>query len=478
MELSKNRTKLKPSVNASWAWAIAFGSSIGWGAFILPSDWVGKSGSLGAMIGIGIGAIIMMIIAVCYGVLIKRYPVTGGGYVYAFISSGRKWAFITGWFMVLGYASIVALNASAFSLLLKYLFPDFMKQGYLYTVIGWNVYIPEIVISTILILMFAYFNVKGTEISGKLQLVFSVGLALGIAIMAIFTFSYADNPIINMQPYFKEKQSIWVSIALILAISPWAYVGFDNVPQAAEEFKFSPHKATKLIVLSLVASALVYILMIGVASWTFSMSIFSNESELWLIGNIIQSSAGTMGVIILTIAIIMGILTGLNGFINSSSRLLYSMARGKSLPKFFEDLHPKNGTPYKAIWFVAIILLPTPWFGRQALSWIVDMSSIGVTVGYLFTCIAAYKIFSWNINDSLEYAPRKKTIALLGIVSSIVFVLLLLIPFSPAVLSPQSLIALIIWLIIGGVFYLVIRKQYNEISEDMLRFYILNETKK
>ncbi|ARK32090.1 APC family permease [Halalkalibacter krulwichiae] len=469
------RSELARSIKPSWVWSIAFGSSIGWGAFILPTDWVNQSGSIGAMIGLGLGATIMMMIAICYGVLIRRYPVSGGGYAYAYLSSGRNWAFITGWFMVLGYASIVALNASAFSLLLKYLNPLFMKQGYLYTIAGWEVYIPELIISSIMIVLFALFNIKGSKFSGKLQLFFSVILAVGVVIIAIYTFNFADFPLMNMQPAFNENQSITVSILVVLAIAPWAYVGFDNVPQAAEEFKFSTQKTTMLIILSLLSSGLVYIVMIGVASWTFDISNFNSNSGLWLIGDIIYSSAGIMGLLVLTIVIIMGIFTGLNGFLNSSSRLLYSMARGRALPKFFEDLHPKYQTPYKAIWFIAITMLPLMLFGRPALSWIVDMASIGVTVGYLFTCIAAYKLLSWKRSGNQVFAPIKKLIALSGITFSIIFILLLLIPISPAALKMPSIIALIAWFLIGFIFYLFIRKDYSRIDEKDLRYYILND---
>ena len=40
---------------------------------------------------------------------------------------------------------------------------------------------------------------------------------------------------------------------MIVAIAPWAYVGFDNIPQTAEEFNFAPNKTFKLIVYSLLA---------------------------------------------------------------------------------------------------------------------------------------------------------------------------------------------------------------------------------
>src|SRR5699024_623771 len=154
-DLENRRRKLTKSLKPSWVFAIALGSSVGWGALILPGDWIAQSGPVGAMIGLLIGAIIMMIIASSYGVMIKKFQVSGGGFTNAFISAGKIWAFVCGWFLSRGYISIVALNASAFSLLLKYLMPGFMKQYYLYSVAGWDVYLPEVIISSLLIITFA-----------------------------------------------------------------------------------------------------------------------------------------------------------------------------------------------------------------------------------------------------------------------------------------------------------------------------------
>lgn len=470
----RQRETLNKSLKPSWVWAIAFGSSVGWGAFILPADWIGQAGPLGAIIGLLLGALVMIIIAVSYGVLIKKYPVSGGEYAYAFISSGKYWAFITGWFLSLGYICIVALNASAFSLLLKYLFPGFMKQMFLYEIAGWEVFLPEIIISSIAILFFAYLNVKGSGFSGRLQFIFSVVLIVGVAIMGIYTFAYADMPLSNMKPLFAENQSILKSIIVILAIAPWAYVGFDNVPQAAEEFNFSPQKAYGLIVMSLLASGLVYATMIGLTSWTYSSGQAIDGANLWLTGDIINSSFGMIGVVILAIAISMGIFTGLNGFLNSSSRLLFAMSRAKALPKTFSELHPKYQTPHKSIWFIAIITLPSVWFGREALLWIVDMSSTGVSVAYFFTCFTAFKLLTWSKNKhGLDVAPVKKAFALIGSVFSIGFLLLLLTPGSPAQLQTPSIVALFVWIALGFIFFMTMFKQYKLYSQDDLNYYVL-----
>ncbi len=47
------------------------------GAFILPGDWIKQSGPIAASIGIVIGALLMILIAVSYGALVDRFPVSG-----------------------------------------------------------------------------------------------------------------------------------------------------------------------------------------------------------------------------------------------------------------------------------------------------------------------------------------------------------------------------------------------------------------
>lgn len=471
------RRKLNRTLKPSWVFAIALGSSVGWGAFILPGDWIRESGPLGAVLGLGIGAVIMMIIASSYGVMIKKFPVSGGGFTYAFVAAGKVWAFICGWFLSLGYISIVALNASALTLLLKFLAPRFMKQGYLYSIAGWDVYLPEVIIASALILLFAFINSTGTSVSGRIQFYFSVLLVAGVVLLGVFTFNAADQPFANLQPLFSGNQSILTSILVILAIAPWAYVGFDNVPQAAEEFNFSPRKATLLIVASLFTSFAIYAIMIGLTGWTFPSPSAVGGGDLWLTGEVVRSALGIGGLAIMAVAIIMGIFTGLNGFYMSSSRLLFSMARARALPNFFRTITKEKQTPVWGIWFVALITLPTPWLGRQALTWIVDMSSTGVSVAYFFTCLAAYKVLAWGKEQAgREIAPLKKLFALVGMIASGAFLALLLVPNSPASLSLPSYILLLGWAVVGGIFYLVIRRRYNSLSQEETEYYVLGKT--
>ncbi len=206
-----------------------------------------------------------------------------------------------------------------------------------------------------------------------------------------------------------------------------------------------------------------------------------SQEATWGTGAAIQGLLGNMGLVILVTALTMGIFTGLNGFIISSSRLLFAMSRAKIIPGAFSKLHPKYKTPYIGIIFTVVVAAIAPWFGRQALTWVVDMSSIGVTIAYFYTCFTAFTLFKWKkIRTSIRKTCRRtmeKTIAGLGMLASVTFLGLLLIPGSPAALGIESLIALVIWIALGVAFYLANRTELNNIPKEELNYLILGSKK-
>ncbi|PTJ42104.1 amino acid permease [Staphylococcus simulans] len=466
-----DRGDLQQNLSEKFVWAIAYGSCIGWGSFILPGDWISQSGSIAAAIGITIGALLMIIIGVSYGALVKHFPVSGGAFAFSYLSFGRYVSFFSSWFLTFGYICVVALNATAFSLLLKFMMPGVLEHGKLYTIAGWDVYITEIIIATALLLLFTFITIRGAQVSGSLQYYFCIAMVVVVLLMFFGSFFGSGFSLSNLQPLAEEKKGWFTSIIMIVAVAPWAYVGFDNIPQTAEEFDFAPNKTFKLIVYSLLAAAGTYVLMILYTGWLSSRG--AENSDLWVTGAVTQQSFGYIGLFVLAVAITMGIFTGLNGFLMSSSRLLFSMGRSGIMPGVFSKIHPRFKTPYVAILFLGALTLIAPWLGRTALTWIVDMSSTGVSVAYLVTCLSATKLFSYN-KESNTYAPIYKKFAIVGSIFAFIFLGLLLIPGSPAALSTPSYIALIVWLVLGLAFFVVRYPKLKNMDKDELSRLILD----
>lgn len=467
----KSRNKLKKSLSPLGILSLALGSIIGWGTFVMPGDlFLESAGPLGTAIGISLGALAMIIISHSYGYMVKKYPVAGGEFAYAFKGFGRTHAFIAAWFLGLSYLSIVPLNATALGLIGRFIFPGILQQGYLYTIAGWDVYLGEIILASLVLIFLAWISAQGVSISGKIQTIMTFSLVGAILLLLGVSLFHTKTNFSNLQPAFPHDITPIKSALSILAIAPWLYVGFDTIPQAAEEFDFSAGKAYLLMSGSILFGAFIYIAMNTITAIVFPWEELMARTPQWATGLAVEELMGNIGLFILAVALLFAILAGIIGFYMASSRLLLSMARAKALPAWFGKIDSKHNTPTNAILFVLIISLLAPWFGRQVLTWVVDMASVGAAIGYFYTSATAFRLARQEENKGLQ-----KVTSMLGVLLSIAFVGLLIIPGMPGYLSYPSRVAMLIWMVLGIIFYLVSYKKYHKLSTSKLNQLIIRE---
>lgn len=468
--MNKN-DKLERSLSPINVYSLALGSIIGWGAFVMPGNlFLKTAGPLGTAIGMMIGAFIMIIIALSYGYLVQKFPVAGGEFAFAFKGFGRTHAFICAWFLGLSYLSIVPLNATALGLIGRYMFPGILQKGYLYTIAGWEVYLGEVLFASVALIIFAITSIKGIKVSGRIQTVMAFALVGSIALLSIVALFNNQTSLQNLKPLFSPANTPISGILAVVAIAPWAYVGFDSIPQAAEEFNFSPKKALGIMIVSILLGGLLYIAMNTVTAIVYPWNEFILSGPFWATGAAVEQLMGQVGLFVLGIALISAILAGIIGFYMASSRLLLSMARAKALPNWFGVIHSEYKTPSNAIKFVLLISLITPWFGRQVLLWVVDMASIGAAIGYFYSSAAAFNLLRKENGSKVQL-----TFSFIGATLSLGFIVLLIVPGMPAYLTLPSRIALFVWIGLGVVFYVVSAKTYNKISDHELSRLIINE---
>ena len=244
-------------------WALALGCIIGWGAFIMPGEiFLVKAGPLGMALAMIAATIILIIIATNYYYMIKRYPVAGGEFIYVNAIFGRKNAFICSWFLALCYLSIVPLNATALALIFRTVLHDVFsfQFGFHYQVFGYDVYMGEVMLALAALFLFAWLSIRGVSITGKFQTLLVLLLVGGIAAVSFAALTNPQASLANFSPGFPPNvENHVVAILAILAISPWAFVGFDTIPQAAEEFNFSPAKSLFIMVVAIVFGSLAYV---------------------------------------------------------------------------------------------------------------------------------------------------------------------------------------------------------------------------
>ena len=452
-----NEVNLERKLNPLSVWSLALGSIIGWGAFVMPgTTFLPKAGTLGTAIGMLIAAIVMITIALNYGYMVEKYPIAGGEYTFTEKTMGKNHAYLCGWFLSLSYLAIVPLNATALALVSRKLFGGILEFGYLYTVAGWDIYIGEILLASAVLVLFAVFSIKGVSVAGNLQTLLALALVASVVVLGVGAIVSPATSTANLQPVYPADSSAVASVISVVAVAPWAFVGFDSIPQAAEEFNFSTKKVSVIMILSILFGGSVYVILNLVTASVMHWEQMLAANYDWPTGEAAEIILGKAGLVFLGIALVCAVLSGIIGFYMATSRLLMSMAREGALPQWFGEISPKHKTPKHAILFVLVISLTAPWFGREVLGWIVDMSSIGAAIGYGYTSFAAYKTLKANPQDK---RPLLKVCSVLGTVFSVIFVGLLLIPGAPSFLASESWVCLGVWVVLGIIFYIVSNRQ-------------------
>lgn len=459
--MSDKNVTLERKLNPLNVWSLALGSIIGWGAFVMPgTTFLPKAGTLGTAIGMAIGALVMIIIAMNYGYMVQKYPVAGGEYTFTKNTYGKKHAYVCGWFLGLSYLAIVPLNATALGLVSRKLLGGVLEVGYLYTVAGWDVYLGEVILASVALILFAALSIKGISVAGWMQTVIAIALVVSVFVLVGAAVFSPHTSVSNLEPVYPEGKSSMVAIIAVVAVAPWAFVGFDSIPQAAEEFNFSPKKANGIMIIAILFGGFVYVAINTITASVMPWNQMLEAGYDWPAGEAAEIMMGKAGLVFLGTALICAVLSGIIGFYMATSRLLYSMAREGALPQWFAKIDEKTKTPKNAIIFVMIISLTAPWFGREVLCWVVDMSSIGAAIGYGYTSLATYRTLKQHPEDN---KPLLKVLSLVGALFAIIFVVLLVVPGMPSYLAVQSRVCLIIWIVLGLIFYFT-TKNKNELD--------------
>ena len=452
--MSEKRVKLQRVMRPVDVWGLALGAIIGWGCFVLPGTaFLPKAGPGGTAMGMLIGAFLIIVIAVSYGYLIRKFPISGGEFIYAKEAFGKRNAFVCGWAMILAYWSLIPLNATALAMISRYLFPGIIQQGLLYEIAGWEVYAGEVILASSAIILMALLNIRGIKQAAWMQTAIALTLVGCILVITFLVFCISDWS--NLAPGFPDGRRWWKGVFSIVAMAPWAFIGFDCIPQSAEEYNFSHRKSTFIMISAVLVAAILYIAVcavtaVGVEPWQQLL----DSRNAWPTGYVVRNTMGLAGIVVLGIAMFCAVVSGMNAFYISTSRLMYAMAKEGSLPRWFEHLSPKYGTPTNAILFTMTMSLFAPWFGREILLWIVDMTSVGAAIVFAYTTGSAAVIGYRN-------GSKKYTVfGIVGCLFSLFFLSLLIIPGMPGYLTFQSRVVLFVWILIGVVFYFTIRKSY------------------
>ena len=463
----RNSGKATPYLSIAGAWALAFGCSVGWGAFVMPGNtFLPLAGPVGSAVGLGLGAAVMLLIAANYHFLMNRFPDAGGTYTYTKKSFGYDHGFLSAWFLILTYVAIIWANATALPLIARTLLGETFQFGFHYEIAGYHVYLGELMLAVGSLILAALVCLR-RRAAETTQIVMAVLLFAGIVICftaAAFRTEVAEP----FRPAFSEKQGAINGSFTVFALAPWAYVGFESIAHSAGEARFSLRHGFRIMAGALIAAGAAYILLNllavmavpeGCSTWVDYTESLADQKGLASQPTFFaaDSALKPAGSAILGIAALCGIFTGLIGHFIALSRLLTALAEDGLLPAPIagEDQHQ---VPRRAILCILLPSMLLPFFGRTAISWIVDVTTVGATIAYAFASASAWK-------EAAKQKNRLYTVTgIVGVVVSMLFALEFLVPniISVKTLATESYLILAAWGILGFIaFRFILKKDTN-----------------
>ena len=468
MDIAENK-KLKPYLSPLNVWALSFGCAVGWGAFVMPgTTFLPIAGPLGTALGMAIGGIIMLIIGYNYHVMMNKYPDAGGTYSYAKKVLGYDHGFLSSWFLILVYIAITWANATALPIIFRKLLGDTFQFGFHYTIAGFDIYFGEVLLSLGALWIAGAVCMYGGKLAARVQTVSAIILFGGVLISVGAVISSGINPFDVAPAYVPDGNGSFAAIFGIVVLAPWAFVGFESISQSAEGFTFSVKKTFAILFGAVVSAAMIYTFLALLA-----ISVLPPDCESWFdyIHNLdsyqgysslptfyaVYSVLGDTGVIILGLAVMGGVITGLVGNYIAASRLIYALTRDDLLPAWFGKLNA-NRSPQNAVLFIMLLSLPIPFLGRTAIAWIIDVNTIGATIDYSYTSLVTI-ITARQTGKKLPLLTGA-----IGCVVSLIFFLYFMVPnvWTVSAMTTESYLILIVWSILGFAFFRYVFQRDDE----------------
>jgi amino acid transporter len=471
------RPQLKKAIGGIGFFALAFGSMIGVGWITTLDSWFNSAGPGGAMLAFVAGGVLMLLIGLCYAELTPMMPVTGGEIAYAYKAFGTNKAFLVGWFLAFGYLSVSAFEAVSIGMVLGYLFPNLNKIP-LYEIHGSTVYAPHILLAFIFTTFIAWINYRGVQVAMNVQVALTA-LLVGCTFLFVGVGCTHGN-FENLHPLFTGDSSSasLKGFMAVFVMAPFWFVGFDTIPQAAEE-RSPGQGVTKLglyIIMAIIGSTIFYILIMlaagMIAPWQETVkndlptaAAFETAFESPIMVKLVLSAGA------------IGLLTSWNGFFIAGTRVLFALGRGHIIDGRFGNTHDTFGTPSNAIIFSGIVTAIAACLGRGALIALVDVGSFCIAVAFLGVSLSLLQLRKTHPHAERPYRlPYASVVATLAALGSLFILIAMVIPKSPVFLVWPLEWAILVPLCIAGIlFWLFGEKQRLKIDENERAQLILKE---
>ena len=318
------------------------GDILGAGIYAVVGKIAGLSGSM-VWASFLIAMLVAALTALSYAELGSRLPKSGGVAYFIHEAFRTNWlSMLVGWLMFCTCLVSMATLSIAFA-------------GYL------NAFAPMIPPWAIVLALFAgltLVNFRGMEESSALNIFCTTlevsGLMIVILVSVMFLMSGNGAPASNA-PVVSSNAVGVVAILQGAALAFYAFIGFEDIVNVAEEVKNPERNVPRAILMALSIAGVIYIIVAWLATQVLSPTELSASGAPLL--EVVRRAQPNFPDIIFTVIALFAVLnTALLNFV-TASRLLYGMSREGLLPAWLSMLHPQRRTPYRTFMVIVPIVI-------------------------------------------------------------------------------------------------------------------------
>ena len=386
--------------------ALVVGSMIGGGIFSIPQNMASGAEAGAILIGWGITAIGMLMLAFVFQTLANRKPdLDNGVYAYAKAGFGNYLGFSSAW----GYWISAWIGNVSYLVLL------FGTLGYFFPAFGEGNTKLAILAASILLWCVHALVLRGIKEAAFINLITTIAKVVplltfvalvGVAFkMDVFTRDFwgQGNP---------ELGSVLTQVKSMMLVTVWVFIGIEgaSVYSARAQRRTDVGKATMLGF----AGVLALLVMVNVLSAAVltqpELATLKNPSMAYVLAHVV----GDWGAAFISIGLIISLAGALLSWTLLSGEILYSAAGDQTMPAFFRKEN-KNGVPANALWVsnacIQIFLIITLFSSSSYLDLLYLATSM-ILMPYFFSAVYAVMIAARGETYDAADKQRNKDIVI------------------------------------------------------------------
>jgi APA family basic amino acid/polyamine antiporter len=425
--------------------ALVVGELIGIGIFLTPAEMAKGLGSPALLFAIWlVMAAVTLAGALCLGELAARYPAAGGLYVYLREAFGPGTAFLFGWMSMLvldpGIAAALARGLAGYA---GYVF-RLTENGQTICAVG-------------AVLILAAINIIGVALgAGVLRMLTLLKVGL-LAVIICWGFASDRGGWSNFEPFVSRRPD---SAPLVEALAGgligafFSFGGWWDISKMAGEVRDPGRTLPRALLFGILTVTIIYVLVSGVFLYLVPLdSIHLNDDaeKQAFVAHVGEVIFGRAGGVFFSSVVIIAVLGSLMCIMMGAPRVYYAMARDGLFFRGIAAVHPRFGSPMRAILLQAIIA-----------SILVVAGKFGDILGYFMfaavafvaLAIAALPVIRRRFPKPADYVTPAYPVTPILFLLSITIVLILLAMGSPK----QSAVGVGVVALGVPVYYLAFRK--------------------